>query len=312
MNGQPVEILQVDSLPSWTEARLQQEFNVTQVASVRDKPDEPGRFRGLAGFGYIGADQAFFQSLPNLEIVSCYGVGYDGIDVVAARDRSIAVTNTPDVLNDCVADFGMSLILAVMRRMVEGDKYVRSGRWAKDGMMAFGHTPRGKRLGIVGLGRIGRELAHRAEAFGMDIAYYNRNPRGDLSYPYFPSARQLAEAVDVLALTCPGGPETRHLINAEVLAALGTSGVLVNIARGSVVDEAALVQAIEDGTIAGAGIDVFEAEPRVPEALFKFDNVVLQPHQASATVETRMAMGNLMVDNLVAHFAGKPLLTPVA
>jgi lactate dehydrogenase-like 2-hydroxyacid dehydrogenase len=182
----------------------------------------------------------------------------------------------------------------------------------KDGNLSFGRAPRGKTLGIVGLGRIGMALAQRAEAFGMQIAYYNRSQRSDVDYAYYPDATSLAAAVDVMALTCPGGAATQHMINAEVLAALGPDGMLVNVARGSVVDEAALVTALQNGTIAGAGLDVFEAEPHVPEALFTLDNVIVQPHQASATVETRTAMGDLMIDNLLAHFSGQPLLTRVA
>jgi len=315
MTEQKVAIVRLDPMPPWTAERLHHEFDVVDLAGLADRPsaltDDPGRFRGLATPGNVGVDAALLDLLPNLEIVSCFSVGYDGVDLARCRERGITVTNTPDVLTDCVADLGMGLVLAVLRRIVEGDRYVRAGRWPREGDLAFGTAPRGKTLGIVGLGRIGRALALRAEAFGMRIAYHNRNPRTDVDYAYHAEPRALAEAADVLALTCPGGEATRHLVDAEMLAALGPDGVLVNIARGSVVDEAALVAALETGGIAGAALDVFEAEPQVPEALFAMDNVVLQPHHASGTVDTRTAMGNLTIDNLLAHFAGRSVLTPV-
>jgi len=311
-----VVALGLELMPTWTGDRLRREFEVVELNGLADRPPallaDPGRFRGLATRGDVGADAALIDLLPNLEIIACFSVGYDGVDLARCRERGIVVTNTPDVLTHCVADLGMGLVLAVLRRIVEGDRYVRAGRWLREGVMDLGAAPRGKTLGIVGLGRIGLELAARAEAFGMNIAYYNRNQRADVDYAYHGDPASLAAACDVLALTCPGGAETHHLVDADVLAALGGAGVLVNIARGSVVDEAALVAALQSGTIAGAGLDVFEAEPQVPEALFAMDNVVLQPHQASATVQTRTAMGDLTIDNLLAHFAGKPPLTPVA
>jgi lactate dehydrogenase-like 2-hydroxyacid dehydrogenase len=248
--------------------------------------------------------------LPKLEIVSVFGVGYDGVDVAAARERGIAVTHTPNVLNDEVADLAMALVLAVSRRLVEADRYVRSGAW-KNGPMPLARKVSGARMGIVGLGRIGLAIAKRAEAFGMSIAYTSRNARADLPYPYFPSAEALAREVDFLVVITPGGAATRKLIDAKVLAALGSKGYLVNVARGSVVDEAALVQALLDKTIAGAALDVFENEPHVPSELLALDNVVLTPHVGSATWQTRQAMADLAFGNLAAHFAGRPLLSPV-
>jgi len=239
-----------------------------------------------------------------------FGVGYDGVDVAAARERGIAVTHTPNVLNDEVADLAMALVLAVSRRLVEADRYVRTGAWAK-GPMPLARKVSGARMGIVGLGRIGNAIARRAEAFGMSIAYTARAEKADAPYPYFATAEALAREVDFLVVITPGGAATRKLIDAKVLAALGKKGYLVNVARGSVVDEPALVEALRAGTIAGAGLDVFENEPNVPAELLALDNVVLTPHVGSATWQTRQAMADLSFGNLQAHFAGKPLLSPV-
>jgi lactate dehydrogenase-like 2-hydroxyacid dehydrogenase len=248
--------------------------------------------------------------LPRLEIVACNGVGVDAIDLAYTRERGIVVTNTPDVLTEDVADLGVALLLAVFRRICEGDRYVRSGAWLKGGM-ALARSVRGKRLGIVGMGRIGQAVARRAQAFGMEIAYFGPRPKPELPYQYVAPLVTLAENSDALILTLPGGPATRHLVNQPVIEGLGPEGVLVNIARGSVVDEEALVAALQDGRLGAAGLDVFASEPQVPAALLRMENVVLQPHVGSATVETRGAMGDLVVANLRAHFAGRPPLTPV-
>jgi hydroxypyruvate reductase len=239
------------------------------------------------------------------------GVGYDGVDVSAALERKIPVTHTPGVLNDDVADLAMALMFCVARRIPQADRYVREGRWADQGPMPLARKVSGARLGIVGLGRIGLAIAERAQAFGMSVAYTSRNARTEHAFRYYASARELAAEVDFLVAITPGGAGTRHLIDAQVLAALGARGYLINVARGSVVDEAALIDALQRGVIAGAGLDVFENEPHVPEALRALDNVVLTPHMASATRETRQAMADLAIDNLRAHFAGKPLLSPV-
>ena len=269
------------------------------------------QIRGIAGGGESKVPRALQQQLPGLEIISLMGVGYDGIDVAAAMERGIPVTHTPNVLNDEVADLAMGLMLSVARRIPLADRYVRAGRWAKEGPMPLARKVSGARLGIVGLGRIGQAIADRAQAFGMSIAYTARSAKADLSYAFYPTAAALAAEVDFLIVITPGGAGTRHMINAEVLAALGSGGYLINVARGSVVDEAALVDALQRGVIAGAGLDVFENEPRPLEALWALDNVVLTPHMASATVQTRQAMADLAADNLRAHFAGAPLLTPV-
>ena len=268
------------------------------------------RIRAIAASGESKVSRELIAQLPALEIVSVFGVGYDGIDVAAARERGIAVTNTPGVLDDEVADLAMALVLAVSRRLVEADRYVRTGAWA-NGPMPLARKVSGARMGIVGLGRIGKAIARRAEAFDMSIAYTARSAKADSPYPYFPTAEALAREVDFLVVITPGGAATRKLIDAKVLAALGTKGYLVNVARGSVVDEQALVAALRAGTIAGAGLDVFENEPIVPAELLAFDNVVLTPHVGSATWQTRQAMADLSFGNLQAHFAGKPLLSPV-
>ena len=268
------------------------------------------RVRGVAASGESKVPRELIAQLPALEMISVFGVGYDGVDVAAARERGIAVTHTPNVLNDEVADLAVALVLAVSRRLVEADRYVRGGQW-KNGPMPLARKVSGTRMGIVGLGRIGQAIAKRAEAFGMSIAYTGRNAKPESPYRYVASAEALAAEVEFLVVITPGGAGTRKLIDAKVLAALGKKGYLVNVARGSVVDEAALVEALQNGTIAGAGLDVFENEPHVPEALFALDNVVLVPHIGSATWQTRQAMADLAFGNLRAHFAGEKLLSPV-
>jgi hydroxypyruvate reductase len=248
--------------------------------------------------------------LPALEMISVFGVGYDGVDVAAARARGVPVTNTPDVLTEEVADLGMALMLSIARRIPQADKFVRAGAWPS-GPFPLTRKVSGARLGIVGLGRIGQAIADRAAAFGMSIAYTTRTRRDDSAYTYYPSAEALAAEVDFLMVITPGGEGTRGLINAQVLAALGPKGYLVNVARGSVVDQPALIHAVTTGVIAGAALDVFADEPNVPVELRECDNVVLTPHMASGTWETRGAMADLAFANLAAHFAGKPLLTPV-
>ena len=267
--------------------------------------------RGIAGSGESRVPRALMDQLPALEIVSIMGVGYDGVDIAAALERRVPVTHTPGVLNDEVADLAIGLMLSVARRIPQADQYVRTGRWSKEGAMPLTRKVSGARLGIVGLGRIGQAIASRAEAFGMSIAYTGRSAKPGLSYSFYPTAQALAAQVDFLVVITPGGAGTRHLINADVLKALGPKGYLINVARGSVVDEAALIDALQKGVIAGAGLDVFEKEPHAPEALWSMDNVVLTPHIASATWQTRQAMADLAASNLRAHFEGQPLLSPV-
>ena len=268
------------------------------------------RIRAIAANGESKVPASLIQQLPALEVISVFGVGYDGVDVAAARARGIPVTNTPDVLTDDVADLGVALMLALARRIPQADKFVRNGEWPK-GLFPLSRKVSGARLGIVGLGRIGQAIARRAESFGMSIAYTARNRKVDIAYPYFPNAEALAREVDFLLVITPGGAGTRGLIDAKVLAALGPKGYLINVARGSVVDQGALVEALINGVIAGAALDVFEDEPNVPAELRAHENVLLTPHIASGTWETRRAMADLAFGNLQAHFSGKPLLTPV-
>lgn len=268
------------------------------------------RIKAIAGGGESQVTRALMSQLPALEMISVFGVGYDRYDVAAARERGIPITNTPDVLTDDVADMGISLMLAIARTIPQADKYVREGKWPT-GPMPLARKVTGARLGIVGLGRIGSAIARRAAGFDMSIAYTSRNKVADSPYVYYPTPAALAAEVDFLMVITPGGAGTKGLINAEVLKALGSNGYLINVARGSVVDESALITALQNNVIAGAALDVFENEPHVPESLCAMSHVVLAPHVASATWQTRRAMADLAFCNLQAHFAGKPLLTPV-
>jgi hydroxypyruvate reductase len=268
------------------------------------------RIKAIAGGGESQVTRALMDQLPALEMISVFGVGYDRYDVAAARERGIPITNTPDVLTDDVADMGISLMLAIARTIPQADQYVRQGKWPS-GPMPLARKVTGARLGIVGLGRIGSAIARRAIGFDMSIAYTSRNKVADSPYSYYPTPAALAAEVDFLMVITPGGAGTKGLINAEVLTALGSKGYLINVARGSVVDESALITALQNKGIAGAALDVFENEPHVPAALCAMSNVVLAPHVASATWQTRRAMADLAFGNLQAHFAGKPLLTPV-
>lgn len=307
-----VHVLQAANFPSWINDRLASEFTVHRYDQAKDKAalakEAAANVRAIATSAPEGADRALIESLPRLEIISSFAVGVDPIDLACSKQRGVVVTNTAGVLTDCVADLGMALILAIMRQVVQGDAYVRSGDWVKKGAMGLTAALGGKKLGVVGLGRIGLALAKRAESFGMAIQYQNRRKRDDVAYPWFADPVSLAAASDVLALVVPGGAETKNLIDAKVLDALGPKGFLVNVARGSVVDEPALIAALKQKRIAGAALDVFPEEPRRPDEYRGLDNVVLQPHHASATVETRTAMGNLMIDNLLRHFRGEPAL----
>ena len=252
----------------------------------------------------------YLARFPALRIVTVFGVGYDGVDVCAARELGIQVTNTPDVLTDDVADFAVALLLAVCRGVAFADRFVRSGNWGKK-PFPLSHRVSGARLGIVGLGRIGSAIAKRAEGFDMSIAYTARNARPDVGYAFYSTPEALAAAVDILVVSTIGGPSTRGLIDAHVLNALGPQGILINVARGTVVDEAALIDALATGKIAGAGLDVFSNEPDVPAALLAMDNVVVTPHAASGTQDTRRAMADLVLGNLDAFFSDQPLVTPV-
>lgn len=261
--------------------------------------------------GRTGVDADLMRRLPVLEAIVNFGVGYDATDVAAAAERGIRVANTPDVLTDCVADTAVGLVIDVMRRLTHADRFVRSGQWRDGAVFPLARRVTGARIGILGLGRIGLAIAHRLEAFDADIGYHNRRSRADASYTFHESLTDLAAKSDVLVVAASGGPDSQGLVGADVLAALGPDGFLVNVARGSIIDEAALVTALEAGTIAGAGLDAFAHEPHVPEALLGRDDVVLLPHLASGTVETRGAMIDLALANVRSFLDDGHLLTPI-
>ncbi len=301
-------ILQAGRLLPALEQRLAADYALHRLADEAD-PDaflarHGADFAGLVtSAGGTGAPSALIGALPSLRVISSFGVGLDRIDLAAAHARGIAVGYTPDVLNDCVADTAFALLLDVARRTAEADRFVRAGRWASGQVFGLGRKVSGARLGIVGLGRIGQTIARRAGGFDMDVRYHSRRAVAGAPWAHEPALLDLARWADFLVVITAGGTETRHLIDAQVLQALGPQGFLVNVSRGSVVDEAALVQALQSGAIAGAGLDVYQDEPRVPEALLSLDNVVLLPHVASATHETRRAMAELVLANLQSFFA---------
>lgn len=309
-----IELLQVAQVPPFLIERLKAEYTVHDFVKPSDPEamlQEVGtNIRGIVAGGMKGPDAALIKSLGNLEIISSFSVGFDATDVIAAQSRGVIVTHTPEVLTGDVADLAMAFILMAPRRIGESERFLRSGEW-KNRRMDLGTTVRGKRLGILGLGRIGAAVARRAEVFGLNIAYHDIKPLGDLKYRSYPTLIDLAEASDFLMVACEGGVATRGLVNADVLNALGPDGYLINTARGPIVEQLALVKALQDGRIAGAALDVFDGEPNVPVELMAMENVVLTPHIASSTHETRRAMADLVYDNLKAHFAGKAVLTPV-
>lgn len=296
-------------------AGLQDHFTVHRLWEQSDPEaflaTQGAAIRGVATSTLYGrADDALFARLPALEIVSSFGVGYDNVDVAAAAARRIVVTNTPGVLNEEVADFTLGLLLATIRQLPQAERFLRDGRWLS-GPFPLSPTLRDRRVGILGLGGIGKAIARRLEGFGVAIAYHGRTRQADTPYPWYPTPLALAEACDTLIAIVPGGASTIHIVNAAVLQALGPTGVLINVARGSVVDEAALVDALENGTILAAGLDVYADEPRVPPALLTLPNVALMPHIASGSEHTRNAMGALVAENLLSWFNTGTALTPV-
>jgi len=293
--------------------RLAGRFDILELPSAKAgdvTPEMVAKVTGTASFNAMPA--SLMDALPNLKIIANFGVGYDGVDIKHAASKGVIVTNTPDVLDEEVADTTLGLLLNTLRLLPQAENYLRAGRWAKEG--AFRLSPltlRGRHIGMYGMGRIGQQIAKRLEAFGVTISYYTRSPRKDVSYGYVPSLKELATTVDTLVCIVPKTPETRQTINSEILAALGDNGVLINVGRGWTVHEGDLIDALERKVIAGAGLDVFEDEPNVPEGLLKFENVSLLPHVASASVATRNAMADLVADNLISWFEqGKPV-TPV-
>ena len=307
-----IEIVQVTPLLPSVEQALNAAYTVHRLWQASDRAallaEIAPRVRAIATSGGAGADAALIDALPRLEIISCFGVGVDAIDTAHCQAKGVIVTNTPDVLTDEVADLAIGLTLATLRRLPQGDAFVRSGQWPT-GKFPLADKLGGKVMGILGFGRIGQAIGKRAEACGVTVVYSGPRAKAGLPQLYYADLAAMARDSDILMIACPGGPETERLVNAEVLAALGPKGYVVNIARGSVVDEPALVDALVQGRLKGAGLDVFANEPQVPEALFKLDNVVLQPHVGSATHQTREAMGDLVVRNLAAHFVGQPLPT---
>jgi lactate dehydrogenase-like 2-hydroxyacid dehydrogenase len=268
--------------------------------------------RGIATSALFGrVDSRLLDQLPALEIVASFGVGYDNVDVAAAAERGVVVTNTPGVLDDEVADLTVGLLIATLRQIPQADRYVREGRWI-DAPFPLSPTLRGRRIGMVGLGNIGKAVARRLAGFGVPIAYHARSRQPGIAFEHYPNVVALAEASDVLIAVVPGTAATKHLIDGNVLAALGCDGVLINVSRGSVVDERALFAALQSRTILAAGLDVYEDEPRVPRKLMQMENVVLLPHIGSASVQTREAMGRLVVDNLRSWFEGGAPITAVA
>jgi lactate dehydrogenase-like 2-hydroxyacid dehydrogenase len=308
----PHALLQLGPLLPALEARLAQQYS---VHALWKEPDPAAflaargsEFVGLVTSARYGADQALIDALPALKVISSFGVGLDAFDLDAARARGIAVGYTPDVLNDCVADTAFALLMDVARGVSAADRFVRRGGW-RTGQFPLATKVSGKRVGILGLGRIGQAIARRASGFDMEVRYHNRRALNDVPYAYVPTLEALAGWADFLVIASAGGESTRGLVSREILDALGPQGYLVNIARGSVIDEDALVDALVHGRIAGAGLDVFTHEPHVPEALMALDNVVLLPHVASNTHETRADMARRVEDNLAAFFAGQPLIS---
>ena len=306
-----VEILQTHKLLKSCEDAIAERFTVHRLHEAEDRDalleSVRDRVRGIAG-GQV--DAALMDRLPKLEIVANFGVGYDNIDTAAARARNVRVTNTPDVLNDAMAEIAIGLMVALARRIPEADRFVRDGKWPH-GNFPLQRELNGATLGILGLGRIGKEIARRAQAMRMRVVYHGRRRQPEEPYEYFADLTAMAQAVDWLLVIAPGGKGTEGIVSREVLAALGPEGFLVNMARGSLVDEPVMIEMLMSGALGGAALDVFANEPQVPQALRRLDNVVLSPHQGSATHQTRRKMGELVVANLEAHFAGDPLLTPV-
>ena len=302
------DIMLVSSVPTFMMNDLQQEYVLHDHAHILD----PEAFTKVTAFVGVGStakvDRKLLAMFPNVKMISIFGVGYDGIDVAAVQERGIRVTHTPDVLTDDVADLAMGLILSIGRRIPQSDKFVRNGDWVSE-PFTMTHKVTGTRLGVVGLGRIGQAIAKRAAAFDMSIAYTGRRAKTNAPYRYYPTVSELAANSDYLVVAVPGGEDTKNMINSQVLKALGPKGIVVNIARGSVIDQTALLQALKDKSIAGAGLDVFWDEPNIDPQFFKLQNVVLTPHNGSNTHETRRAMADLALANLKAFFEERPLLT---
>lgn len=309
-------ILQVGPYPEWDQGPLDDAFHAHRYFEAADKAAflaEVGpQIRGIATRGELGADAAMIAACPKLEIISVYGVGFDAVDLGAARARGIRVTNTPDVLTNDVADLGVAMMLVQSRGMIGAETWVRDGSWAAKGLYPLQRRVWGKRAGVLGLGRIGFEVAKRLAGFDMEIAYSDVAAKDHgAQWEYIADPVALAARSDFLFVTLAASAATRHIVGARVIEALGPEGMLINISRASNIDEEALLAALETGRLGSAALDVFEGEPKLNPRFLKLPNVLVQPHHASGTFETRKAMGKLVRDNLAAHFAGRPLLTPV-
>lgn len=312
--GKDITILIPGRLHEHVAERAGEAFDVLRIERADAallSEEQRQRIRGIAAMTWI--DAAFMDALPNLEIIANFGVGYDAVDAAHAGQKGVMVTNTPDVLTEEVADTALGLLLNTVRELPRAEAWLRAGKWKNVGNYPFTKgTLRGRTAGIFGMGRIGLAIARRLEAFGVGVAYHNRSPVEGVTYVYHPTLLSLAQNVDTLISVAPGGASTEKAVNAQVLAALGPYGVFVNIGRGSTVDEDALAEALANGTILAAGLDVFSDEPNVPEMLLKAENASLLPHVGSASQHTRRAMADLAADNLESWFAGKGALTPVA
>jgi lactate dehydrogenase-like 2-hydroxyacid dehydrogenase len=309
-------ILQTGPYPDWDQEPIDAAYEALRLFEAGDRAAllaaRGPEVRAIATRGDLGADRALIGACPNLELIAVYGVGYDAVDLAACRERGIRVTNTPDVLTGDVADLAVAMMLCLARGVVGADAWVRDGSWAAKGMYPLRRRAFGRRAGILGLGRIGFEIGRRLAAFDMEIAYSARAPKAHArDWTFIPDPVALARQSDVLVVALAATPETRHIVGREVIEAVGPEGMIVNISRAANIDEEALIAALGDGRLGGAALDVFEGEPALDPRFLGLPNVLLQPHHASGTVETRRAMGQLMRDNLAAHFAGRPLPTPV-
>ena len=306
-----IEILQTSPLHASCEQALAERFTVHKLHEMDDADawlaSHGSRIRAHAG---SGVQEALMDKLPNLEIIASFGVGYDNIDTAAAKARNIRVTNTPDVLSDAVAELTIGLMIALARRIPQADRYVRDGKWPSGNMPLFTELT-GKTVGILGLGRIGKEIATRAQAMKMRVLYHGRKQQSAVPFQFYPDLEDMARDSDWLVVIAPGGKSTERIVSRQVLEALGPEGMLVNVARGTLIDEPAMLELLSNGGLGGAALDVFEDEPNVPQGFLQLDNVVLSPHQGSATWQTRDAMGALLVQNLDRHFAGEPLISAV-
>jgi lactate dehydrogenase-like 2-hydroxyacid dehydrogenase len=310
------EILQLGPYPAWDQEPLDETFLMHRLFEVEDRQryltEHGAKIRGIATRGELGASRHLIDACPGLEIIAVYGVGYGAVDLPAARERSVRVTNTPDVLTNDVADLGVAMMLCLSRGMMRAERWVRDGCWATKGMYPLQHRVWGKKAGVSGLGRVGSEVAKRLAGFGLDIAYSDVGPKDNAKqWAFIADPVALAEHSDFFFVTLAASAATRHVVNAKLVEAIGPNGMLINIARASNIDEEALINALENKKLGSAALDVFEGEPKLNPRFLKLDNILLQPHHASGTFETRNAMGKLLRDNLMAHFSGQPVLTPV-